>query len=214
MAKAKAKTFDFKDQLRLSYASSNLFDGYYRNFGFVKQVIVHTDLETQKRGIDKTLVFQDGSSITIDEKFDTHLNSPNMFLELYTSFGNYTKGWLYTAECDYVVYGYIDGRVYWLPTKILRHLWFKHHTVWANGDTIKYIPNKGYVGMGVVVGMDEVCQLVYDHTIVEEPPSWERVCPNRIGCLFDIGEDCKCDSFRIAGTKSCNPKKWKCLKAL
>ena len=56
----------FDSDLKYSY-KANVLNAYYKYSGF-KYIQVITDLETQKKGIDKVLYYGKDKRVTIDEK--------------------------------------------------------------------------------------------------------------------------------------------------
>lgn len=187
-----AKVFDFKEQLALAQRveDEGIFDKYYNHIweGMIDDIHFHKDLRIQKLGIDKTITFKDCVRITVDEKFDRYPRSGNVFIELFTDINNNVKGWLYKNECDYVVYGFSDGSVTWLPMKALRMLWFYHQHAdshdWMNDKSVKFIKNKGYEGMGVLVNRERLEYEIYTKTTPDLAVAWDRVCPYRKGWLW------------------------------
>lgn len=182
--------YDFKESLAFakSVEDSGLFNKYYRHIweGDVRYVHFHEELSTQKRGIDKTILFMDGTKLTVDEKYDRY-PSENIFVELYTDIDTNRKGWLFKNECDYVVYGWTDGVVTWLPMELLRTIYYYHQHDgrhdWVSDKTVKFVKNRGYEGMGVLVNRERLEKEVYVKASSDNTPQWQRVCPVRRGWL-------------------------------
>lgn len=90
-------------QTDLNYSHNDkILNAYYKLKGF-KYIQVITDLETQKKGIDKILYYGRNQSITIDEK-KRRTNYDDLLVETMKNVESNKKGWLYYTQADYIVY--------------------------------------------------------------------------------------------------------------
>jgi hypothetical protein len=184
------KVFNFEECLTASKdeEQQRVFDDYYfANLRGLKEVRFRPELHIQTKGIDKELYFQDGEKITVDEKYDS--NEPkNLFIEVATNIDkeHYSEGWLYKNQCDYLVYGFTSGHVYWVPMKALRRVFERHQTdkghEWILDYGPRFIENTGkhghFTGMGIPVPVEVVmseCAESIFHIPLDRPPKWDVI---------------------------------------
>lgn len=105
---------------------------YKRAFPHLKEILIVTELELQKQGIDKVLMFESGNRIYIDEK-KRRQSYPDILLEEYSDYDNKKEGWLkYSEHTDYVSYIVIPTqKVYLLPFLILQKSWNDNKENWV-----------------------------------------------------------------------------------
>lgn len=136
---------EFKQDLEYSFDSSEdevLNEFYRRKFPNLKSIKFCDDLQTQRKGVDKILYFNNGNSFTIDEK-KRRSDYGDILLEIW-SIDRKKRGWLFTTQCDYIVYIILSSKkIYFLPTILLKRAWVSNSAKW-----LKYPPiiaqNNGY----------------------------------------------------------------------
>jgi hypothetical protein len=145
---------DFITDLKYSFeeGESNLFDGLYsRIFSGLKFVEVVKDMKRQLKGIDKVLHFNNGMQLTIDEK-KRRYNYGDIILEVWSNYNQRKFGWLYTCQCDYIVYAVMPlQKVYLLPTMLLRKAWLTHQRNWTKEYRQVRAKNKYYTTVSIAI---------------------------------------------------------------
>jgi hypothetical protein len=140
------KVNDFKTDLEYSLDSSDneIFDNfYYKVFPNLKEIEFCEDMERQRKGFDKILHFNNGNWFAIDEK-KRRENFGDILLEIW-SVDKKKRGWLFTTQCDYIVYAIMPTKkIYLLPTILLKRAWLTNQDKWINYKPI-ISKNKGYV---------------------------------------------------------------------
>lgn len=158
------KVYYFGKQLDYSMEASDLgkFDEFYKSaFGEITSIERVHDLETQKRGIDVYLHYANGPLVSIDEKKDSK-SRPTIFLEIYSDVERSKLSWLFTAECDYIVYFFTeDNEAYILPVRALRHAYCILEDVWLEKYPLHTIMNKSWTAVGIGVPKDVLLKAVW-----------------------------------------------------
>lgn len=143
----------FKVDLEYSLESSEneMFDNfYYRVFPGIKEISFAEDMETQRKGIDKVIYFESGNSFTIDEK-KRRVDYGDILLELW-SVDKKKRGWLFTSQCDYIVYAVMPtNKIYLLPTILLKKAWYENQECWESRYRYIYAQNEGYVTTSIAI---------------------------------------------------------------
>jgi hypothetical protein len=145
----------------LEQRDNDLFDNwYYRTFpGLNKIEFVH-ELKTQRKGIDKVLYFDNGKAITIDEK-KRRRNYNDILLELWSVWESRKLGWLFTSQCDYIVYAIMPSKkVYLLPTLLLRRAWYSNKERWKTRYRMIDAINRSYTTKSIAVPADVLAEAV------------------------------------------------------
>jgi hypothetical protein len=136
----------------LDISKNEEFDRFYNDkFPDLKKIETVTDKETQLKGIDKILTFENGSIITIDEKI-RRKDYGDIYIELFSNLERQKKGWAYTSQCDYIVY-YIEPtqQVYLLPVFLLRKAIRKHRKQWERTCKTVLSKNSLYTSYGLAI---------------------------------------------------------------
>jgi hypothetical protein len=140
------KVNDFKTDLEYSLEASEdkMFNEfYYKAFPNLNEIEVCEDMERQRKGFDKILHFKNGNWFAVDEK-KRRKNYDDILLEIW-SVDNKKRGWLFTCQCDYIVYAIMPTKkIYLLPTILLKKAWLTNQNKWINYKPI-IAENKGYV---------------------------------------------------------------------
>jgi len=146
---------DFRQDLKYSY-KDKILNTLYKNKCNVKYIQVITDLQKQKQGIDKVLYFNNGKSITIDEK-KRRRDYGDMLIETTKNVELNKKGWIYYTKADYIVY-WIEGSrsVYFINFKKLQRLYLKNQITWNMNYKIPPVYNKYYTTQNIAVPWHEI----------------------------------------------------------
>jgi len=155
----KYNDFDIDLKYSLEARENELFDTfYYRVFSNLRDIELVMDKERQRKGIDKILYFNNGKQVSIDEK-KRRKDYGDILLELWSVWEEKKKGWLLTAQCDYIVYAVMPSKkVYLLPTLLLGKAWEKNKGTWVekakdknNGFYIVKALNKRYSTISIAI---------------------------------------------------------------
>lgn len=152
---------DFKTDLEWSLDSSEdeLFnDFYYKAFPNLKEIEFCEDMERQRKGFDKILHFKNGNWFAIDEK-KRRVDYGDILLEIW-SVDRKKRGWLFTCQCDYIVYAIMPtSKIYLLPTILLKKAWITNQNKW-----IKYKPiiayNESYITESRAIKVEELLNAI------------------------------------------------------
>lgn len=149
----------------LEKRENEIFDSfYYRIFPGLKLIEFAKDIGIQRKGIDKILYFESGRQITIDEK-KRREDYGDILLELWSVWEQKKRGWMFTAQCDYIVYAVMPSqKVYLLPVLLLRRAWLNNKEKWiekAKDNTNKQYKiisaqNPGYVTISIAIPTNEL----------------------------------------------------------
>lgn len=132
---------------------------YYRIFPGLASIEFVKNLRDQKRGVDKILYFQNGGTVTIDEK-KRRKDYGDIALEIYHKGKDRRLGWFFTAQCDYIVYIVMPTRkIYLLPLLSLRMAWRKNREKWLKYKRI-ISHNKNYDTFSIPVPPQELLDAI------------------------------------------------------
>jgi len=148
------KLNNFKSDLEysLNERENKMFDNfYYRVFPGLVKIDFIEDMEMQKEGIDKILVFESGYEITVDEK-KRRKDYGDILLEIWSVWEQRKRGWLYTCKCDYIVYAVMPTRkIYLLPVLLLKKAWLENCNVWQELYQEVSAINPGYITKSIAI---------------------------------------------------------------
>lgn len=147
---------DFKTDLEYS-EDDKVFDDFYKKmFPNLKSIDFCEDLDTQFKGIDKIITFKNGGIVTIDEK-KRRVDYGDILLELYSNYQTKRRGWLFTAQCDYIAYAIMPSKtVYLLPSLLLKTAWIKNKEEWLKKHKIINANNETYTTRCIAIPTDEL----------------------------------------------------------
>lgn len=125
---------------------------YYTLFPELKRIEIVTDIELQKKGIDKVLIMKSGKKILIDEK-KRRKDYGDILLEEYSNEAIHQVGWLgrghYTDYIVYIIMG--TGKVYLLPFLILQRAWRRNYAIWKKLYYTARAKNEDYVTTSICI---------------------------------------------------------------
>ncbi len=146
------KVNDFNRDLEysLNQRDCEVLDAFYRRvFPDLVTIEVVTDIALQRKGIDKILHLAHGQKIGVDEK-KRRSDYGDILLELWSIKERRVEGWLFTTHCHYIVYVIMPtGKVYLLPTVLLRQAWAKNERTWRQQYAEISAPNPGYTTISI-----------------------------------------------------------------
>lgn len=142
---------DFHADLEYSM-DDELFNKFYRKqFAGIKEIRFEDSMEKQLKGIDKTLIFESGYQVTVDEK-KRRVDYGDILLELISNKKTNRRGWLYTAQCDYIAYAVVPAKViYFLPTTLLKMVWYENGNQWEKLFKKVEAINNGYITVSIPI---------------------------------------------------------------
>jgi len=123
---------NFKNDLDYSM-EDEIFETFYREkFSNIKEIRFEENLNKQLKGIDKTIIFNSGYEITIDEK-KRRVDYNDILIELVSNKGTKRQGWLFTTQCDYIAYAIMPKKtIYLIPTTLLKLAWVENQIKWES----------------------------------------------------------------------------------
>ena len=131
---------------------------YYKAFPNIKEIEFCEDMERQRKGFDKIIHFNNGNWFAIDEK-KRRVDYGDILLEIW-SVDNRKRGWLYTCQCDYIVYAIMPTKkIYLLPTLLLKKAWITNRDKWIKYKPI-IAPNNGYVTESRAIEIKELLSAI------------------------------------------------------
>lgn len=149
---------NFDECLQYSLGEREKFDesllkGHFPDY----DIVVKTEEDDDRRGVDYFLIREDGSMITIDAKTRTagakkywRFGEPELCLERYSVVENKTVGWLLKdspVHPDYILYTFDRQDTeffYVVPYQQLRKVVYRHGKQWKDKYGIKEQPNTGF----------------------------------------------------------------------
>lgn len=139
---------DFQTDLEFSLENNSddqINQVYHRAFPHLREIKVVTDLEMQKKGIDKVFVFEAGNECFVDEK-KRRGDYGDVLLEEYSDFDNKRVGWLGRGKyTDYISYIILPTKkVYLLPFLLLQRVWLNNYHKWLSTYGRKFAINENY----------------------------------------------------------------------
>lgn len=144
-----SKINDFKIDLEYSLQARDLemFDNFYKRI-FGNQLIKIenvSDLDLQKKGVDKILYFNSGRKLLIDEK-KRRVDFGDIAIELWHESPTMKKpGWVFNTHTDYFVYAIIPSKKCYLLPAIILKLFVKNKFDYIQKTYQKVVAqNKGY----------------------------------------------------------------------
>lgn len=148
---------DFHRDLEYSLElnENNAFDNFYKqSFPALVRIENVTDIELQKKGIDKILHLSNGKQLLVDEK-KRRKDYGDILLEEYTDFDKKKVGWLGRHKhTDYIVYAVFPSKVYLLPFVLLQRAWLHNYHTWLDEYGRKFAQNKYYRTSNIPIPKD------------------------------------------------------------
>ena len=134
----KSNDFDIDLEYSLIEKDNEIFDNFYKRvFPGVDKIEFFDALEMQFKGIDKRIWLKGGNSFTIDEK-KRRKKYPDILLEIWSNFEKKKPGWLFTCQCDYIVYAIMpNSKIYMLPSILLKKAFISNRKKWLSYRSIE-----------------------------------------------------------------------------
>lgn len=136
----------------LEKTEDDSINGFYlKIFPGISEIEFCKDMARQKKGIDKVIHFESGYQVTIDEK-KRRKDYGDILLELWSVKEKQKRGWLFTAQCDYITYILLESKkMYLLPVLLLKKAWQKNRVLWQNQYALKEARNPGYTTVNIPI---------------------------------------------------------------
>lgn len=150
------KYYDFKTQKTLGKQGETIIDLWLKKTYKVTDV---SDIyRYQKTGIDRIIERQDGTSATVEYKYDIAARrTGNIFFETVAVDIKNIPGWGWTSQADYWIFLIPQQEIIIIKPGNLRSLvWQKHLLL-----TERTVPNKNYKTLGIPVPLSDVRKIAY-----------------------------------------------------
>lgn len=163
---------DFTKQLQFSeLASDEPFwaDVYRKAFpGIVNQMPCSGDHESQRQGIDRLVLLNNGRIIRIDEKKRTRVY-PDILLEYVSVDTTNAPGWINkNLVIDYIAYAFMPTKkVYVLDWLTLRRAWTLNGEMWKRVYGTRSAENKGYKTLSCPVPIPVLLKAMNNAMVVD-----------------------------------------------
>ena len=165
-------THDFQEQLRYSEAMSHesfwqkIYEKAFPNM--VSNMLASGDVKSQRMGIDRVVLLNNGKSLYIDEK-KRRKDYDDILLEHISISTTGAPGWMEkNLAIDYLAYAFMPSqRVYLFPWPILRRAWLYYKDQWI--DNYNRVPaiNNGYETISVAVPIAVLLNAVKTASIIQ-----------------------------------------------
>ena len=117
---------------------------YKQIFPGLKDIEFMETREEQRKGMDKKLYFENGATITFEEK-KRRVDYGDILLEIWSVWEERKLGWLYTSHADYISYFIPSSqKLYILPLLLLRKAWARNQKQWTDQYRELRAKNEGY----------------------------------------------------------------------
>lgn len=163
---------DFKDQLKYSEVASDapFWDQVYRKAfpSLVNHMPCPGDFETQRAGIDRLILLNNGRILRIDEKKRREVYQ-DILLEFVSNDTTKAPGWVEkNLAIDYLAYAFMPTRkVYLLDWLTLRRAWVANKNAWKAKYRNVAAKNNGYNTLSVAVPIYILQRAMNDSTVIE-----------------------------------------------
>ena len=137
--------FDEELEYSLDAEESKYLDSVYKQtFPELKDIEFMETREEQRKGIDKKLYFENGATITFEEK-KRRVAYGDILLEIWSVWEKRIEGWLYTSQADYISYFIPSSqKLYILPLLLIRKAWTRNQEQWTDQYRELRAKNEGY----------------------------------------------------------------------
>lgn len=164
------KYYDKLDQSKQKEQSEWMDKQYRLRFsplhGKIKEIRQAT-WEEEKTGIDKIIIFENGTTLAIEEKH-RYVDFTDMLLE-YVEREDGKPGWVISSQADWLAYRNWNKNILWiLPMQRLRKAAIKHkETIRKYGSPIDahfaYEDGKEHTTNNVAIPIDKLLEIMYDY---------------------------------------------------
>jgi hypothetical protein len=161
----KINNFNIDLEYSIDKREDEIFTRFYNKaFPNIQKIEFIEDLQKQKQGIDKIIYFKSGKTISIDEKKRRKWYG-DILLELWSVYEHKKRGWLFTCQCDYIVYAVMpEQKVFLLPSLLLKKAWNTNKDKWLKYKEIN-AQNKGYVTKSIAVPVNELLEAIKNEMV-------------------------------------------------
>ena len=150
------KHYSFSTQHKLGKDGEQIIDQWVSKLYKVTDV---SDVQKyQEAGIDRVIERTDGTSVTVEYKFDIAAKrTGNLFFETVSVDTQHIPGWGWTSQADYWIFLVPEQEIIVMRPGKLRSLVWQHQTVLEE----RTVSNKNYKTLGVPVPLPDVRKVAY-----------------------------------------------------
>jgi len=150
------KYYDFQAQHKIGKQGERIIDRWLQNTYKVTDV---SDIPSyQKAGIDRIIERKDGTTATVEYKFDVAAKrTGNLFFETVAIDSQGIPGWGWTSQADYWIFLIPEQEIVIVQPGKFRSLVWQRQTVLKE----RSVPNKNYKTLGVPVPLSDVGKIAY-----------------------------------------------------
>jgi len=152
------KLSNFTEDLNFSYSASleGFWEQIYKKaFSDIESIELVTNLQMQRKGVDRIIYLKNGHKINIEEKIRrTEYN--DILLEYISVDKTNAPGWIEKdLAIDYLAYGFIQSqRVYLFPWQMLRRTWLHYKNNWLKKYKRIVAKNETYNTLSIAIPTD------------------------------------------------------------
>lgn len=134
----------------------------------VNHMVINSDSQAQRLGIDRVVTLASGSTLYIDEK-KRRKSWGDILLEYVSVDTTGAPGWIEKQlQIDYLAYAFMDARrVYLFPWQMLRRAWIHYKDEWLDEHRIIKAQNPGYCTYSVAVPIKQLTLAVKNAGIIQ-----------------------------------------------
>jgi hypothetical protein len=159
----KTKIYDFKSQEFIGKNGENILDKW---LGSIYKILdVSTVKKYQNSGIDRILMRPDGSTVSVEYKFDlASSRTGNLFFETVSVDNQNIPGWGWQSQAEYWIFLLPTMEVLVIEPGKMRNMIWCHR--WELQE--KEIQNVGYKTLGIPIPLSKVREIAYYTVQLEE----------------------------------------------
>jgi hypothetical protein len=163
---------DFAERLKFSEEASAepFWDAVYRKAfpNMVNHMPCPGDVESQRKGIDRLILLDNGKTLKIDEK-KRESEYDDILLEFVSVDTTGAPGWIEkNLAIDYLAYAFVKSkRCYLFPWPFLRKAWLCNGVSWKQQYQIIVAQNNGYKTLSVAIPINALYKAVNRATRID-----------------------------------------------
>jgi len=171
---------DFKQDLEYSTKHDKFWKEIYMSFfpSMAEMSSIVTDIELQKKGIDRVLTLENGKRILIDEKMRRSIYTDILLEYKSNSNKDENDGWINkNLEINYIAYAFMPIQtVYMLDWNMLKRTWLKYGGEWykkakAKQDGLCFVSadNELYNTLSIAIPIYILLDKMIESTVITLP---------------------------------------------
>lgn len=163
---------NFKQSLEYSESASDepFWDSVYRKAfpNLVNQMLASGDTISQRMGIDRVIILDNGKVLMIDEKKRAEVYQ-DILLEYLSVSTTGAPGWIEKdLAIDFLAYAFMPiKRVYLFPWPLLRRAWIHYREDWIKTYRKVTAHNNGYDTLSVAIPIHVLVKAVSNASIIQ-----------------------------------------------